>query len=218
MAILYMENMILNELNFSKIYCVNLPSRPDRRQNAINQFNKIGLKGYQFFNAIDGRELNLKAGSAFLNPAMVGCYLSHYLIIREAIENNYESILVFEDDINFIVGAATFLDYAIPTVPADWEFIYLGYTVYPKEIKNTKILSDYWAIPGHCWGTHAYAVRGNGIAKLWQGLKHITNQIDIQLSYEILKNQQLQYYAIYPTCAQQNITQFGTDIQKKAKI
>lgn len=210
--------MILNELNFNKIYCVNLKQRADRRQNMIDEFARIGLTGYEFFDAIDGGNLNLKSGVGFMTSGMVGCYMSHYLIIREAIQYGYESILVFEDDVKFITGASSFLDYAIPIIPPDWEFAYLGYTVYPKEVQNTVKLNAYWCVPGHRWGTQAYMIRGEGIKKVWKGLQEISHQIDVQLSYEVMKRQHVIFYGLNPACCRQNAEQFGSNVQKKKTI
>jgi len=69
-------------------FYINLDTRPDRRQHVENELNKIGIKAERF-NAIK------KENGA------IGCSLSHIKILMNAKENDYEHVLIVEDDILF---------------------------------------------------------------------------------------------------------------------
>jgi glycosyl transferase family 25 len=69
-------------------FYINLQSRPDRKQHVENQLKNIGIHAERF-NAI-----KLKNGA-------LGCSMSHLKLIETAKENNWEHILIVEDDILF---------------------------------------------------------------------------------------------------------------------
>jgi GR25 family glycosyltransferase involved in LPS biosynthesis len=126
------------------------------------------------------------------------------MILQEALRMGYERILIFEDDLTFITGFNGLMNHAVPIVPDDWEFLYLGYSyanVYEKYRKTEIPVNEYWVIPGHNWGTQCYAINGrNTIIKLLDGLKKINDQVDVQLTFKVLKQKCIKFYAIKP-CA-----------------
>ena len=69
-------------------FYINLLSRPDRKQHVESQLNSIGIQAERF-NAIK------------LPNGAVGCSMSHLKIIETAKENDWEHVLIVEDDILF---------------------------------------------------------------------------------------------------------------------
>jgi len=69
-------------------FYINLLSRPDRKQHVENQLKTIGINAERF-NAIK-----------MLNGA-IGCSMSHLKLIETAKANNWDHILIVEDDILF---------------------------------------------------------------------------------------------------------------------
>lgn len=69
-------------------FYINLLSRPDRKQHVENQLKNIGINADRF-NAI-------KMGNG-----AIGCSMSHLKIIENAKANNWEHVLIVEDDILF---------------------------------------------------------------------------------------------------------------------
>lgn len=69
-------------------FYINLHSRPDRKQHVEQQLNNIGINAERF-NAIK-----------MANGAL-GCSLSHLKLLETAKTNNWEHILIIEDDILF---------------------------------------------------------------------------------------------------------------------
>ena len=93
----------LNEF-FDQIYVINLDHRTDR----LNEVNSL-LKKYNInFKRQSGVFLKEKYTDVLNNTTNtsslghLGCVLSHVNCCIDAIKNNYDKILVLEDDINFI--------------------------------------------------------------------------------------------------------------------
>ena len=69
-------------------FYINLLSRPDRKNHVENQLLSIGINAERF-NAI-----KMKNGA-------IGCSMSHLKIIETAKKNNWDHVLIVEDDILF---------------------------------------------------------------------------------------------------------------------
>jgi glycosyl transferase family 25 len=85
-----MEINIVNILNtIVHINYINLDIRVDRKEHVENEFNKLGITNFERFKAIQ------------LDNGAVGCSMSHLKCIENAKKNNYEYIMICEDDIVF---------------------------------------------------------------------------------------------------------------------
>lgn len=73
---------------------INLEKRKDRKLHVEQQLTKAGIS-FQRFNAIENRN------------GAIGCSLSHIKCLQIAKENNWESVIIVEDDITFL-DVATF--------------------------------------------------------------------------------------------------------------
>ena len=85
-----MTSTNLNNLSEIKhAFYINLESRPDRQIYVEKELKKIGIKADRF-NAIK------------LPNGALGCSMSHLKCIEMAKENDWEHILIVEDDIQFL--------------------------------------------------------------------------------------------------------------------
>jgi glycosyl transferase family 25 len=75
--------------NINHAFYINLESRPDRKIHVEEQLVKIGITATRF-NAI-----KLKNGA-------VGCSMSHLKCLEIAKQNNWDHVLIIEDDILFL--------------------------------------------------------------------------------------------------------------------
>ena len=82
--------------NIDKIYYINLKKRADRREQIEKELNEFGLK-YERFEAIETHGFGIH-----------GCGLSHLAVLKLAKENNYENVLILEDDFTFLVSKDEF--------------------------------------------------------------------------------------------------------------
>jgi len=98
---------------FDAIFLINLPSRKDRYLSAIRELalNKIP---YERIFAI--KQTNGEAG---LSETMLRLF-------RDCVNKGYRRILVFEDDIKFLINPNEYLDACIKELPGDFDLFYLG--------------------------------------------------------------------------------------------
>ena len=180
-----------------KIYCINLKNRKNKKKFIEQQAKLLGLD-ITFFNAIRNNKY----------PA-IGCLQSHLTIIKEARENNYEKILIIEDDCKFV---------GIPeidetTLPEDWEMLYLGGSmqkILDKDIKNIK--KKRW-IQMSCHTTHSYILHSKAYDEIIMNLEDFTEPVDVY--YEETFHRKGTSFMIYP---QMTIQKEGySDIEKEVK-
>jgi GR25 family glycosyltransferase involved in LPS biosynthesis len=130
---------------FDNIYCINLKERPDRWESAKQQLSKI--------IPLDGVTRLIATKDQI---GIRGCTHSHYRIIKDAKENRYKSILIFEDDFRVLdEDFDVVLNKSFNDLPEDWGVLYLGVNLI--ENKNKKI-SDNLIEVKYGKTTHAYAM------------------------------------------------------------
>jgi len=84
--VLYIKMNSISDIKHA--FYINLLSRPDRKQHVENQMKTIGIHAERF-NAIK------------LANGAIGCSMSHLKILETAKLNNWEHVLIVEDDILF---------------------------------------------------------------------------------------------------------------------
>lgn len=80
-----------------RVYLINFDNRPDKLESSKKMFEKLGITSYQRivpnFNTFDD--------SSYLTKERQSVKDSHLRCVKDAIENNYTNILIFEDDFTF---------------------------------------------------------------------------------------------------------------------
>ena len=153
--------------SFDKIYCINLPSRKDRWQNCLIQFDKYGILNN--LEKVDGTIYNNHSFNRKQN-AHLGCWFSHYNILKNAQKLNYNKILILEDDFVFNMQPEEMnikLTSCINELPQNWDLFYLGaYFVkgYDYEAKVNYSNNLYKANTAFC--THSICYSKSGIEKM----------------------------------------------------
>ena len=108
------------EKYFDKIYCINLNRREDRWNETLEELKKWGLSdSVSRYSAIDGNTLN---NDTVINNGELGILTTHINIITEAKENNYNNILILEDDIEFTKEIENIDEY-MSLVPSVWDML-----------------------------------------------------------------------------------------------
>jgi|TARA_R110001606_G_scaffold343773_1_gene492361 GR25 family glycosyltransferase involved in LPS biosynthesis len=189
-----------------KIYCINLDRRTDRWQSVIEEFTKIGLK--------DKVE---RVSAVEASPGIKGCTFSHYNIIKQAKENKYKSILIFEDDVEFIrvdEFEATISNalLQLQNLGIDYDMFYLGGNV--KGTQNKKVSNNLVEL-NNVKTTHAYIVtekmydiilnifdsRGIHESPSWDGGDLNRLNIDFRYATDIAPHYNV--YGVWPMLAKQ---------------
>lgn len=103
---------------FDKIYCISLEERTDRRQEAMVQFERVGLTGRVEFVIVQKHPSDCEAG----------IYESHMLCMRKGLSAGARHILIFEDDIIFdrFSSAALRQNIAFLATGTQWNMWFAG--------------------------------------------------------------------------------------------
>lgn len=172
--------------SFDKVYCINLPSRKDRWQNCLLQFEKYNiLNNLEKFDGIIYNNIHLnKKQNAYL-----GCWFSHYNVLKKAQKSNYNKILILEDDFVFNFEPENMnlkLNCCMNELPKNWDLFYLGaYFVkgYDYEAKIDYSKNLYKANTAFC--AHSICFSKAGINKIIIAMeKAFLDKSPIYLNYE----------------------------------
>lgn len=155
-------------MKIDKIYCINLKERKDRKEKMLSQFQKLNLN----VQWIKGRKGRIKDfNPQFKNKGQIGCLKSHYSIINDAILNNYENILIFEDDIIICDDFHERLFEIDKYIPDDWVSIYLAgncYHEYKDHMPYSQYINEYIRKNNKVFGTFSFILN----KKIFKELKH----------------------------------------------
>ena len=198
--------------NFDKIICITLIDNKERHENVIKYSKELNIP------------IELYKVQKHPKGGRYGCFNSHIEVIKMAYKNDYENILIFEDD--FIPSPAYSIDVIKNVIEFmknnnDYDIIKLGY-VFAKTNLNFSnaflsfaefILSNEVAkniIKCNGAMTHAYILSKKMIKLLaFYGEKELTkpvdqiNQIDIWMC-EIIDKYNLNSYFVLPLQIEQN--------------
>jgi len=86
-----LENNVFNDF-FDKIIYINLDHRKDRKEQILNEFNKMDINENKI-HRIDAVHEKYNGH--------IGCAKSHIKALNYAKENNYKNVIIFEDDFIF---------------------------------------------------------------------------------------------------------------------
>ncbi len=153
------DNIIDINSYFDKIYVLNLKRRPDRLKNIKSKLKKLKIN-FERFEAIDGDNIeidydfsNFRPGKGMIeNRYAYACLLSHFEIIKDAKENNYKRILIFEDDVLISKDIKVHLQ-KIKNIN-NWKLLYLGSSQYDW---NVDFIENFY-LSKKSLGTFAYAI------------------------------------------------------------
>jgi len=128
--------------------CINLARRQDRWAKAQAQFQQHQIEVARW-NAVDGAVIQAPPDWRY-SPGAYGCSLSHVEAVREARARGYESLLIFEDDVELHPELHNLFLGVMAQVPGDWDAIYFGgihrlqpVTVAPNVVRLVETNSTY---------------------------------------------------------------------------
>lgn len=97
-----------------RAFYINLEHRTDRREQIEKELSDKDIE-FERFPAIE-----------FPQQGHIGCSLSHLTVLKIARERKYESVMVFEDDFEFLVSKEEW-DRLIKCLPASYDVVMLSY-------------------------------------------------------------------------------------------
>jgi glycosyl transferase family 25 len=119
---------------------------------------------YSIFKGVDGRELTENEINSLYNDATaqvlfekymfktyekkikrglsrseIGCALSHIKVYKDIIENNYNRVLILEDDALINSGSIQYLKKIVTEIPNQADLVYWGYRWYDMESSKSRL-------------------------------------------------------------------------------
>ena len=178
---------------FNKIYLINLGRSVERLKEVSKECARVGVK-FERVSAIDGWKENLtvsKKGPEGWTSGARGLLQTTIKIIEDAIEKDYKSIMILEDDVKFMTNADLVFNFCMKSIEKldpEWNFIHLNY----KDIVPSK-----WVAPGTkrlngSWCCQAYGIQSNIYKIYLERLKQELKPID-QITAELHKEKQKSY-------------------------
>ncbi len=158
---------------FEEIFCINLDHRTDRWKNAQKEFEKVGiLDRVKRFSAIKE------------NDGRIGLIKSNLEIFKIVKSKNLNNVLIFEDDVKFIVDdPEKHLKIALSQIGnLDWYLFYLGANTHEKLIKikpNLILLKNGYSTHSLAYNKKVF----NKLIRKYKKIKIIKKQQDIQDVY-----------------------------------
>jgi|TARA_R110000823_G_scaffold34720_2_gene96432 GR25 family glycosyltransferase involved in LPS biosynthesis len=211
-----MENITVNQF-FDQVYLINLKRRPDKLKVCQQLFAKLNIK-YKISEAIDfcdgiPEDYPVKPiEGSFLRdraPGAWGCYVSHLEIIKDAKKNNYDKILILEDDVAIDDNFLSLFSQKVKDLPQDWKLFYLGasaHTGIPK-----KKVTDHISQTFESFTTSSYGIHSSIYDTILESEKVADKTIDLFLVKDIQSTHPC--YVVTPTIMWQSAG--FSDIQQK---
>lgn len=202
----------LEESQYIDYNVIHLKNLQKKKKNILNNQKKLNKK-INIFDAIIGKNIdidklniydkNIKLNYEFKTKSELGCYLSHLMLIKKAINSNKKYTVVFEDDFT-ILSKDLNKDILEITkkVNDDFDIIYLG-NLY--ESKSEQVVDNIYKksniIP--LVGFHGILINNKNAQKIFNYLVDINETVDTHLS-NLIDDNKINYYVIYPSLVIQN--------------
>ena len=191
-----------------KAVIISLHDRPERLSSTLETCKKAGITKPYIFDAYDTRNSGIEHKGFNITRGAIGCTLSHIGVLKMALAMKWSSVLVLEDDINYLGGDWQGI---IKTAPADAEVLNFGWKFWNGTQKT--IVNDDWQICQSIWGSQANMYTTPEAMKKvirffdnWRAL-----QYDGVTQEQMLKGNLKMYHSRKVIFTQNN---FPTDIQK----
>ncbi|KHN76405.1 Glycosyltransferase 25 family member [Toxocara canis] len=211
-----------------RIYVINLLRRAERRQKMSEVLKLIGVD-YELWRATDGKLLQNEEFAADVVPlpgyedpyhkrpmkaGEIGCFLSHYRIWRDVVEKSFSRVIVFEDDLRFVLNSTSMLVELIDDLDRtalQWDLVYLGRKRLENVQENWVAGHRHLSTVGYSYWTLGYLLSRSGAEKLLRA-EPLKKMVPVDEYIPIMFNQHpnttwkeafprrdLIAYTIYPT-------------------
>jgi len=138
-------------------FYINLALRTDRKEQVEEQLRNAGLTCAQRFNAVK------------LDDGRVGCSMSHLKCLSIAKENNWDHVLIVEDDIEFL-NPGLFINQMNTFLSRhnNWDVVLLAGNNLPPYVRD----GDECVKVAQCQTTTGYLVNGHYFNTLIENIKN----------------------------------------------
>jgi glycosyl transferase family 25 len=198
---------------FDQIYIINLVERYDRRVEISEQLRLVGLTFEDPLIQLYAAHRPKTPGD-FSSIGARGCFMSHLDIIGQAMASGHKSILILEDDMDWIPSALALNNGVVSAfVDSDWEFLHggLGADLWGR---STKFQLNKVEPSEGLLLTHFIGLRGNAIPLAHRYLSGILDRpagsplggpmhVDGAYSWLRKDHEEIESYVCVPSIARQ---------------
>lgn len=110
----------------------------------------------------------------------IWCAMSHMNIVKDALDNDYENIIVIEDDLLLWTRAAQNFKMYMEHLPEDWELLRLSWKPYDL---SSLVPANSCFYTGNAWWCEMYMLNREGIKKFYEFFRdHFYGSTDAQMA------------------------------------
>lgn len=158
-----------------ELFVLNLERRPDRKEEARQEFARVGLlHQVTWIKATDGKLLDfprtISADQQIVSQGDLGCTRSHLHCACVAMEEGHPWYGVFEDDVVFHKDFVELFPEFLKNVPDDWDMIYFG----GNHDQPLQPVNRYVSRMTRTFTTHAMIVRST----IYDALIDVLNRVE----------------------------------------
>ncbi len=195
---------------FDRLLIVNLPERQDRRNEMLRELQSANIplraNRCEFFPAV-----RVSDAAGFPNAGYRGCFLSHLTILEKMKLEQWETVLIMEDDLSISPRFRIDEEKIVSELQkVDWGFAFFGNTFNP--LSQEEVHLEKFSEP--LLGTHFYAVHRRILDRLLEFMKMVPQRPhgdpdggcmspDAALSFFRMKNPDIESYIVLPNFGQQ---------------
>jgi GR25 family glycosyltransferase involved in LPS biosynthesis len=205
-------------MKIDKTYIINMEHRTDRKENILKQLEKVNITDFIFFKGIKTTPEQMHVWNPnYLNPiptwyrgpaepyrlGAFGCMMSHIHIIKHAYEQNYNYILILEDDTEFLFDIPLeekLKEYSILDKLDFGIFYFAGNNRFMGGHIIRPLMNNIYATRGTAT-TGSYIISRKAMKLLLDTINHYPREIDVYYMDAI--QQQMPCFVLIPPIAKQ---------------
>lgn len=220
---------------FDGIYCINLDNRKDKWAKSERRFNRWGLKVERFsargprdsevdyywkkLNYLEPNDSIRRSRKEMTKIGEVGCFISHFSIIKKAKEEGKRKILIFEDDVIFSKTFDKDIRF-LKILQDDWAMLYFGASQY--DWKGIRPHSNKFYYSKNTDGTFAYAINLDYYDQIYNALSKVSHPIDWDYRVGVQNVLPQKCYTFFPNLVIADVSDSdirgGRSMSEQAKI
>jgi glycosyl transferase, family 25 len=127
---------------FDHVFIITLPRSTHRQEAIIKELNNYNIK-FSFIEGVNGRELdidlldkqkvvdkalNIEITKMPISKGELGCSLSVLKVCKKIVQENFQSVLILQDDVKIISENIKYCNELLSGVTFPWDLIYLGHS------------------------------------------------------------------------------------------